>query len=47
MIEIILIIITGIVALITSFVGAIAIQKSSCQDNTCCDIVMETEPNDD
>ena len=47
MIEIILIIITGIITLITPFVGAIAIKKSTCNNNTCCDIVMETEPNDD
>ena len=44
MLEIVLAIITAVLTVVTTFTGAIAIRKSTCNDNTCIDIVMQTEP---
>ena len=43
-IEIILIIITGVLTIISSLASAVAIKKSSCNDNSCVDVVLQTEP---
>ena len=44
MVEIILAIITTVMTIIATFTGAIVVRQSNCNDNTCIDIVMETEP---
>ena len=43
MIEILLAVITGVLTVISTFVGAIAINKSKCHSE-CCDIVLQTSP---
>ena len=47
MIEIILAIITGILTIITTFGGAVVIQKCNSQSECCSDIVLQTSPNED
>lgn len=43
MLEILLAIITGILTIITTFTGALAIKNSQC-NSECCDVILETEP---
>ena len=43
MIEIILAIITGVLTIISTLLGAKAIENSNCTSN-CCDFVLEAEP---
>ena len=46
MLEILLAVITGILTVVSTFVGAIAVRKSKCTSE-CCDIVLQTEPKED
>ena len=46
MLEIVLGVITGLLTVISTFVGAIAVRKSKCHSE-CCDVVLQTEPKEE